>query len=106
MEDVLKVLLQAEQEAEDLLKHAEAERDAMIQETKAEAQAMEERFRAAIPEIRESFKKSAEEKAAQVLTELKERHEKQVANIRSYAARHEPEAVEKAVAMLIELGKG
>lgn len=105
MEDVLKILQQAEQEAEKLLEQAEAERDAMIQEANAEAQMMEERFRAAIPEIRESFKKSAEDKATQVLTDLKARQEKQVARIRSYAAQHEREAVEKAVALLIEPGK-
>ena len=105
MEDVLKVLLQAEQEAEKLLEQAEAERDAMIQEAKAEAQVMEKRFRDAIPEIRESFKNSAEDKAAQVLADLKERQEKLVARIRSYAAQHEREAVEKAVALLIEPGK-
>jgi len=106
MEDVLKLLLEAESRAEALVKEAEAERDALVNQAEAEARATEEAFAAKIPEIRNRYLQKAEEEAAQKLKELKRHYEELKVRVQNSAEQHESEAVKAAVALLLDKGKG
>ncbi|MCK9394094.1 MAG: hypothetical protein M0Q44_00690 [Methylobacter sp.] len=102
MDDVLKSLLQAEQRAESLVQEAEVERDATINQTKAEAHAAEEAFAARIPAIRDQFLQKAEEQATRTLKELERHYEEFKVQVQTTAQQHESEAVEAAVALLLD----
>ena len=105
MDDVLKSLLEAEQKAESLVQEAEAERDAMINKAKEEARTVKDAFVARIPAVRDQFLQKAEEKAAQTLKELERHYEELNLQVQTAAQQHESEAVEAAVALLLDPAK-
>ena len=102
MDNVLKSLLEAEQKAEALVQEAEVERDATLNQAKAEAHAAEEAFAARIPAIRDQFLQKAEEQAARTLKELDRHYEELNVQVQTTAQQHESEAVEAAVALLLD----
>lgn len=106
MDNVLKSLLEAEQKAESLVQEAEVERDATINQAKSEAHAAEEVFAARIPAIRDQFLQKAEEQTALKVKELERHYEDLKVQVQTAAQQHEPEAVEAAVALLLDTTRG
>lgn len=102
MDNVLKSLLEAEQKAEALVQEAEAERDATINQAKAEARAVKEAFVARIPAIRDQLLQKAEEQATRTLKDLERHYEELNVQVQTTAQQHESEAVEAAVALLLD----
>ncbi len=102
MEDVLKRLLEAEQQAEALVDAAQAERDRIIAGAEAEARAAEAQLEARLPELRAGFLEKARERAEQSIAELTRRaHERQHA-LRQTAQAREADAVEAALALILD----
>jgi vacuolar-type H+-ATPase subunit H len=102
--DSLKDLLSAETEAETIVSQGEAERDAIIRKAINDAAEMEQRFRERLPELRQSFLDKARQHAEQTIAELKLRNDERNQQIRDLAERHEDEAVEQALALLLDHG--
>jgi vacuolar-type H+-ATPase subunit H len=101
--DSLKDLLSAETEAEDIVSQGEKERDAIIRKALADAADMEKRFRERLPDMRQSFLDKARQHAGQTIAELKLRNDERNKHIRELAERHEDEAVELALKLLLDL---
>lgn len=102
MEDMLKRLLEAEQQAEALVKEADAERERTVHQAEAEARELEENFTQRIPEIRAVFLQKAEEQAAQTLKDLRRHYDELAAQLDAQAEQREPEAVQAAVDLLLD----
>lgn len=102
VEDELKRLLDAEARAEDIARKADTQREAMIEAAMAEAREAEARFEARIPSIRAGFMDKAGAQAEQTLKALKRRHEERHNELRTQAMAREDEAVEAALALLID----
>jgi len=102
MEDVLKRLLEAEARAEAMVAEATAKRERIIRQATEEARAAELRFEQRIPEIQGSFAGKAQERAEQAIAELKRRYEERHKGLRALAERQAPEAVNAAVAILLD----
>jgi vacuolar-type H+-ATPase subunit H len=105
MEDVLKRLLEAETRAEAVVAEATARREQIIRQATEEARAAESRFEARIPEIQGAFSGKAEERAQQAIAELKRRYEERHKSLRALAERQTQEAVNAAVAILLDAEK-
>jgi V/A-type H+-transporting ATPase subunit G/H len=105
MEDTLKRLLDAELRAQALVDQANKERDRMIQQALEEARSADERFTARIPEIQSSFLGKAEERAGQTIGEMTRRYEERRRNLRAMAEGRGGEAVEAALAILLDPDK-
>lgn len=102
MEDVLKRLLEAEARAEAMVAGATAKREQIIRQATEEARAAELRFEQRIPEIQGSFASKAQERAEQAIAELKRRYEERHKSLRALAERQSQEAVNAAVAILLD----
>lgn len=105
MEDVLKRLLEAEARAEAVVAEATAKREQIIRQATEEARAAELRFEERIPEIQGSYSGKAEERAQQAIAELKRRYEERHKSLRALAERQAPDAVNAAVAILLDAAK-
>lgn len=105
MEDVLKRLLEAEARAEAVVAEATAKRDQIIRQATEEVRAAELRFQERIPEIKGSFSGKAEERAQQAIAELKRRYDERHKSLRILAERQTREAVDAAVAILLDTEK-
>ena len=101
MDDSLKDLLQAEKEAEAIVARGEKERDKIIREALDDSLEMEEKFRARLPEMYQSFLDKAEERAAQTIAEMKLRYDEHNKELRGLAAKHEKEALENAIGLIL-----
>lgn len=104
MDDILKRLLDAELRAERLAQEAEAEQERVIQEALALAKAQDEQLTLRVPELRRSYIAKAEERAEQVIAELRRRYDERHIQLREQAERHEQAALEAAFQVLIALG--
>jgi len=100
--DSLKDLLNAETEAEAIVSRGELERDRIIKKALADAAELERRFRERLPEMRQSFIDKARQQAEQTIAELKLRTDERGKQIRELAQKHENEAIEAALALLLE----
>jgi vacuolar-type H+-ATPase subunit H len=105
MSDSLKELLAAEQEAEEIVSRGEHERDRIIRKSLGDAAEMEQQFRDRLPELRQSFTDKAEQRAAQTIAELKLRYDERNKMLRELAGKHEKEALEHSVALILETGE-
>lgn len=105
MEDVLKRLLEAETRAEAVVADATARREQILRQATDDARAAELRFEQRIPEIQGSFSGKAEERAQQAIAELKRRYEERHKSLRALAERQTAEAVNAAVAILLNAEK-
>lgn len=106
MDDILKRLLDAEQQAADAVEKAKAEREKITRTALDEAHHSEQQFIARIPEIHESFLSKAQDRAQQTVAELQRRSDEHSRELRQMAETHEREAVEAALAILINPGSG
>lgn len=102
MSDSLKDLLQAEAEAEAIVSEGEKERDRIIQKALDDALDMERQFKDRLPEMQQSFLDKAQERAAQTIAEMKLRYDERNKTLRELAGKHESEALERAIAMLVD----
>jgi vacuolar-type H+-ATPase subunit H len=102
MSDSLKDLLQAEAEAEAIVSAGEKERDRIIQKALDDALDMERQFKDRLPEMQQSFLDKAQERAAQTIAEMKLRYGERNKTLRELAGKHESEALERAIAMLVD----
>lgn len=106
VEDELKRLLDAELRAEALVEQANTEREAIIHKALDDARVAEERFQARIPELRASFLEKAEDRAAQAVAELARRYEERTDRLRALAQERERDALDAAVAWVLDPDRG
>ncbi len=102
MGDSLKELLEAEAQAEAIVAEGERERDAIVQKALDDAREMEQQFRDRLPELHQSFIDKAQKNAEQTIAEIKLRYDERNKVLRDLAGQHEPEALERAVALIFE----
>lgn len=105
MGDSLKDLLKAETEAEAIVSRGEQERDAIIQKSIADSLDMEKQFLDRLPEMHQSFIDKAQERATQTIAEMKLRYDERNKKLRDLAAKHEKEALEQAIAVLLDASR-
>ncbi len=101
MGDSLKDLLEAEAEAEAIVTAGEEERDKIIQKALDDALDMERQFKDRLPEMQQSFIDKAQERAAQTIAEMKLRYDERNKTLRELAGKHEKEALERAIALIL-----
>lgn len=106
MEDELQRLLDTELQAEALVREAELKREKMIRQGLDDARTAEQRFEARLPELRASFMEKADERAHQAVAELARRYEERRARLRALAQEREQEAIQAALALLLDPGRG
>lgn len=105
MNDSLKNLIQAESEAEDIVSRGEYERDAIVQKSIDDAADMEQQFKHRLPEIHQSFLNKARESAEQSIAEIKLRYDERSDEMRALATKHEQEALQYAIELILTPGK-
>ena len=106
MEDTLKRLLTVEIEAEQLVSKMQIEREQIIQKALQDAHQAEQQFKATIPDLKASFLQKAEERANQTIAELNKRYEERKERLRNLAEENQQKALDAAVHLLLEIGKG
>jgi vacuolar-type H+-ATPase subunit H len=106
IEDELQRLLDTELQAEALVREAELKREKMIRQALEDARTVERQFEARLPELRASFMEKAEERAVQSVAELARRYEERRAQLRTQAREREQEAIQAALALLLDPGRG
>jgi vacuolar-type H+-ATPase subunit H len=102
MEDPLKRLLEAEARAQGLIDAASADRQRILDEALAAARDAEARFEAGRADLRAPFIKEAHGRADQAVAELARKYEERQRNLRGMASRHEQEAVDAALNLLLD----
>jgi V/A-type H+-transporting ATPase subunit G/H len=102
MEDPLKRLLEAEARAQGIIDAASAERQRILDEALAAAREAEARFEAGRVDLRAPFLKEAHGRADQAVAELARKYEERQRNLRGLASRHEQEAVDAALNLLLD----
>ena len=105
MSDSLKDLLQAETEAEAIVADGERERDSIVQKALDDAREMEIQFQDRMPELHRSFIEKAEKRAEQMIDEMKLRNDERNKMLRELAARHEQEALDHALDLILGTGE-
>ena len=105
MSDSLKDLLEAETEAEAIVSSGELERNNIIQKALDDALDMERQFKARLPELQQSFMDKAQQRVAQTIAEMKLRYDERNKMLRKLAIKHEKEALERAMALVLATGK-
>ena len=101
MGDSLKELLEAEAKAEAIVTAGEEGRDQIIQKALDDALEMEHRFKQRLPEMQQSFIDKAQERAAQTIAEMKLRYDERNKTLRELAGKHEQEALDRAIALIL-----
>lgn len=101
VDETLKRLLEAEAKAEQIVARAEEERRAIIDQARHEALVAEQQHTRHIAGIHASFLAQAEHRAQQTIATLQHRHAEQVQELHASAQRHEQQALDEAVALLV-----
>ncbi len=102
MDDPLKRLLEAEARAQSIIDAASIERQRLLDEALAAAREAEVRFEASRVELRSPFLKEANSRADQSVAELARKYEERQRNLRDMASKHEQEAVDAALNLLLD----
>ena len=102
METLLKRLLDAEAEAEALVAAAETRSETLIRDAWATVSRLDADFAARQAALRKPLMASAEERAAQAIGELDERHTARQRELRRLAEQHEAAAVNAVLARLLD----
>lgn len=102
MEDPLKRLLDAEARAQGIIEAASQERQRLLDAALVGVHEAESRFEAGRVELRAPFLKEAQGRAEQTVAELTRKYDERQRNLRDMASRHEQEAVEAALALLLD----
>ena len=102
MNDPLHRLLEAETRAQAVIDSADRERQRIIDETLAAVSSTEARFMAGRAELRAPFLNEAQGHAEQAVAELTRKYAERQRTLRDLAARHESEAVDAALNVLLD----
>ena len=102
MGDSLKELLKAETEAEAIVSNGEQARDAIVRKALEDAAEMEKQFQQRLPELHQSFIDKAQERATQSIAETRLRYDEHNIELRSLAGKHEKEALDLAIALILD----
>jgi vacuolar-type H+-ATPase subunit H len=102
MTNPLHRLLEAETRAQAVIDSAQHERQRMIDAALAAARDAEARFEAGCPELRAPFMSEAQVRAEQAVAELSRKIGERQRTLRELASQHETEAVEAALALLLD----
>jgi vacuolar-type H+-ATPase subunit H len=102
VDDQLQRLLEAEARAQAVIDDASQERQRMMEEALASAREAEARFEAGRSELRAPFLKEAHGRAEQAVAELARKYGERQRTLRELASRHETEAVEAALNLLLD----
>jgi vacuolar-type H+-ATPase subunit H len=102
MDDPLQRLLETEARAQAMIEAASHERQRMIEDALASVRDAEARFDASRAELRAPFLHEAQGRAEQAVAELSHKFGERQRTLRDLASRHETEAVEVALALLLD----
>lgn len=102
MEDHLKRLLEAEAKAQTIVEAASAERQITLDEALATARGAELRFETERTALRAPYIKEAQSRAEHAVAELVRKYDERQRNLREMASRHEQEAVDAALNLLLD----
>ena len=102
MDESLKQLLDAEQQAERIVREGEVVSEEITQKAMADAKAIEQQFVDRIPEMYKSFADKAQDKAEQTIAEIKLRYDERNKELRLLAEQHSDEAVEQAIRLILK----
>ncbi len=102
MDDSLQRLLDAETRAEAVIDAASRERQRIMDDALAAVRDAEARFDAGRAELRAPFLHEAQGRADQAVAELARKYGERQRMLRELAARHESEAVEAALTLLLD----
>jgi len=98
----LQRLLETEARAQAVIQDASHERQRMIEDALAAVRDAEARFEAGRAAIRAPFLNEAQGRAEQVVAELTRKYGERQRTLRELAARHESEAVDAALTLLLD----
>jgi V/A-type H+/Na+-transporting ATPase subunit G/H len=102
MDNQLQRLLETESRAQARIDEASEQRQRMIDDALAAVREAEARFEAGRGELRAPFLKEAQGRAEQAVAELARKYGERQRTLRDLASRHESEAVEAALALLLD----
>ena len=102
MDDQLQRLLEAETRAQAVIDGASHERQRMIDDALAAVRDAETRFEAGQIALRAPFLNEAQARADQAVAELTRKYGERQRMLRELASRHEPEAVDAALTLLLD----
>lgn len=101
MDDQLQRLLEVEARAQALIDDASQQRQRMIEEALAAVREAEARFEAGRAALRAPFLNEAHGRAEQMVAELARKYAERQRTLRELASRHEAEAIDAALALLL-----
>ena len=102
MDDPLQRLLETEARAQQVIDQASQARQRVLDETLAAVREAEARFEAGRAGLRAPLLKDAQARAERAVAELTRKYEERQRMLRDLAARHEAEAIEGALALLLD----
>jgi V/A-type H+/Na+-transporting ATPase subunit G/H len=102
VDDQLQRLLEAEARAQAVIDGASHERQRMIEASLAAVRDAEARFEAGRAELRAPFLNEAQGRAEQAVAELARKYGERQRALRELASRHESEAVDAALTLLLD----
>lgn len=102
MDVQLQRLLETEARAQAVIQDASHERQRMIEDALAAVRDAEARFETGRAEIRAPFLNEAQGRAEQAVAELTRKYGERQRTLRELAARHESEAVDAALILLLD----
>jgi vacuolar-type H+-ATPase subunit H len=100
--DQLQRLLETEARAQAVIDAASHERQHMIEDALAAVRNAEARFEAGRTELRAPFLHEAQVRAEQAVAEISRRYGERQRTLRELASRHEAEAVDAALTLLLD----
>jgi V/A-type H+-transporting ATPase subunit G/H len=102
VDDQLQRLLEAEARAQEVIDAASQERQRIIDDALAAVRDAEARFEAGRAGLRAPFLNEAQGRADQAVAELTRKYGERQRNLRDLASRHESEAVNAALTLLLD----
>jgi hypothetical protein len=104
VDDQLQRLLETEARAQAVIDAASRERQRMIEDALAAVRDAEARFEAGRAELRAPYLNEAKARADQAVAELARQYGERQRTLRDLASRHEAEAVDAALTLLLDPG--
>ena len=101
MDNSLQRLLDAELEAEAIVRKALDRREQIMAQSLEEARMAEARFEARIPELREAFNDKAEQRIQQTIAEVSLKYQERTQELESMANESRQDAIDAALAILL-----
>ena len=101
MDNSLQRLLDAELEAEAIVRKALDRREQIMAQSLEEARMAEARFEARIPELREAFNDKAEQRIQQTIAEVSLKYQERTQKLESMANESRQDAIDAALAILL-----